>query len=74
VAIYLVVDNFDALTGATSGIIPYLPLLIPVAAFVGLAVWALRRDGADVEIGVEAPPAPAPPVTDEAREPAALQG
>jgi amino acid transporter len=49
-AIYLVLRNFDVLTGATSGAVPLLPWLIPLAALLGVAVWA-ARPGAAVDIG-----------------------
>lgn len=68
-AIYFVLDNFDVLTGATSGAVPLLPWLIPLGAVIGLLVWAARRDS-PVEIGAqrdlegapEVAPVPAPPV------------
>jgi amino acid transporter len=54
-AIYLAIDNFDVLTGVTSGPVTYLPWLIPLAALVGLAVWWLKRDdvAADVTRGLD---------------------
>jgi hypothetical protein len=45
-----VLRNFDVLTGATSGAVPLLPWLIPLAALLGVAVWA-ARPGAAVDIG-----------------------
>lgn len=64
VAIYLVLDNFDVLTGATTGLVPLLPLLIPLAAAFGVAVWWARRDEPiDIEAGLDEPAAEsAPPV------------
>jgi amino acid transporter len=67
-AIYLVVHNFDVLTGATSGAVPLLPWLVPLAALAGFAVWAAMRErGIDLGGAPSAPPEPAP-----APEPAAL--
>lgn len=44
VAAYLAIDNWEILTGATSGLPKYLPWLIALAALLGL-VWAsLTRD------------------------------
>ncbi|MFC7547533.1 APC family permease [Plantactinospora sp. GCM10030261] len=43
VAIYLVLRNFEVLTGATSRVILYLPWLVPIAALVGLAMWTRSR-------------------------------
>jgi amino acid transporter len=61
-AIYLVVHNFDVLTGATSGAVPLLPWLVPLAALGGLAVWAAMRErGIDLGGAPAAPPAPPPP-------------
>ncbi|HLG57875.1 MAG TPA: APC family permease [Vicinamibacterales bacterium] len=54
-AIYLGVHNFDALTGATSGPVTYLPWLIPAAALIGLGVWWVKRENetADVTLGLD---------------------
>jgi hypothetical protein len=57
-AIYLVLHNFDVLTGATSGAVPLLPWLVPLAAIGGLAVWAAMRER-EIDLG-GAPPAPPP--------------
>jgi amino acid transporter len=69
-AIVMAVQNWDVLTGATSGIVAHLYWLIPIAAVAGavLGVWR-TREGADLErgfsdepaAGAEAPP-PATPV------------
>jgi amino acid transporter len=57
-AIYLGLHNFDALTGATSGPVTYLPWLIPSAALVGLATWWLKRQNpaADITRGLQEAP------------------
>jgi amino acid transporter len=53
VAVYLVLDKFDVLTGATDGLVPLLPLLVPISALLGAAVWYLRRDEQlDIEAGL----------------------
>lgn len=63
VAIYLVLHNFDILTGETSGLVPLMPLLIPIAALVGLGVWwAKRDDPLDIEASNEHPVEAAPAV------------
>jgi amino acid transporter len=51
-AIYLVLHNFDVLTGATSGLVPMLPWLIPIAALLGFAVALVTREG-DLEISAQ---------------------
>ena len=62
-AIYLVLHNFDVLTGVSSGLVPLLPLLIPLAALVGWAVWYQRRDEPlDIEAGLEEQAEAAPAV------------
>jgi amino acid transporter len=48
-AIVLVLGNFDVLTGATSGLVPLLPWLVPVAALAGVATWYATR-GRGVEL------------------------
>jgi amino acid transporter len=58
-AIYLVLHNFDVLTGATSGAVPLLPWLIVLAALGGLATWAAMRDRG-IDLG--GAPEPEPPV------------
>jgi amino acid transporter len=53
-AIYLVLDNFDVLTGATTGLVPLLPLLIPIAGLLGAATWyAKREEPLDIEAGLD---------------------
>jgi amino acid transporter len=67
-AIYLVLHNFDVLTGATSGVVPLLPWLIVLAALAGFATWAAMRDR-----GIDLGGAPAPePSATQLPEPAAL--
>ena len=57
-------DNFDVLTGASTGLVPLLLLLIPLAAAFGVAVWwAWRDEPIDIEAGLDEPAAEsAPPV------------
>lgn len=63
VAIYLVLDNFDVLTGSTTGLVPLLPLLIPIAALAGVGVWyAKRGEPLDIEAGLDDPVEDAPVV------------
>jgi amino acid transporter len=54
-AIYLCLNNFQTLTGVTSGPVTYLPWLIPIAALLGLAVWWAKREepSADVTKGLD---------------------
>lgn len=58
-AIYVVIDNFDVLTGATSGLVPHLPWLLVLAALAGF-VLAVRGSGrsADLAAGAERDTAP----------------
>jgi amino acid transporter len=69
-AVVLSLRNFDVLTGRTTGLVPLLPWLLPIAALVGLAVGVARsRRGASLERGFEEAPA-AEAVTPPAHVPA----
>ncbi|MFF0014509.1 APC family permease [Streptomyces sp. NPDC005374] len=46
--VYLVVGNFDVLTGATGGVVAQLPWLIPLMAVLGV-LWTLRLRSVDAE-------------------------
>jgi amino acid transporter len=63
-AVVLSLRNFDVLTGRTTGLVPLLPWLLPIAALIGLAIGVARsRRGASLERGFEQSPGaePAPP-------------
>jgi amino acid transporter len=65
-AIYLVLHNFDVLTGATSGVVPLLPWLVVLAALAGLATWAAMRERG-IDLGGTPEPEPqATPVPEAA--------
>ena len=51
--------NFDVLTGVTSGPVPLMPLLIPIAALVGTGGLRPRRDET-AEIGSDRDVEPTP--------------
>jgi amino acid transporter len=41
-AVVLALSNFDVLTGVTTGVVPLLPWLLPVAALIGILVGTVR--------------------------------
>jgi amino acid transporter len=41
-AVVLALSNFDVLTGASSGVVPLLPWLLPVAALIGILIGTVR--------------------------------
>lgn len=55
-AVVLALDNFDVLTGVSTGLVPLLPWLLPIAAVLGVAVGAARSGhGVDLDRGFQVP-------------------
>jgi amino acid transporter len=56
-AVILALRNFDVLTGETSGVVPLLPWLLPVAALIGILVGTVRtRSGMALDAAFEETP------------------
>jgi amino acid transporter len=76
VTVWLVVGNFDVLTGASGGVVAQLPWVIPVVFVLGV-LWAVRMRSAHpgqyrALAAAHLPPAPAPQGAEPVQSPSAV--